>query len=42
MRAKYFPDITAHGVEEARQMYYLQEQGPDAVNSKSPRGVIRL
>ena len=37
MRAQYFRDITEHGVEEARQMAYLVEQGHDAVHSESYR-----
>lgn len=34
-RAQYFHDIMDHGVEEARQMAFLVEQGHDAVHSTS-------
>lgn len=37
MRAQYFHDITEHGIEEARQMAFLVEQGHDAVHSSSYR-----
>lgn len=37
MRAQYFHDNTDHGVEEARQMTFLVEQGHEAVNSLSYR-----
>ena len=33
MRAQYFRDITENGIEEARQMAFLVEQGSDAVHS---------
>lgn len=35
MRAQYFRDITENGIEEARQMAFLVEQGNDAVHSAS-------
>ncbi|PXF42119.1 hypothetical protein BWQ96_08151 [Gracilariopsis chorda] len=37
MRAQYFRDITEHGMEEAKQMAFLVEQGHDAVHSESYR-----
>ena len=37
MRAQYFRDITDQGVETARQMSFLVEQGHDAVFSESHR-----
>ena len=37
MRAQYFRDITEQGVEAARQMSFLVEQGHDAVFSQSYR-----
>lgn len=37
MRAQYFRDITDHGIDEARQMAFLVEQGHDAVHSESYR-----
>lgn len=37
MRAQYFRDVVENGVEEARQMAYLVEQGHDAVHSESYR-----
>lgn len=37
MRAQYFRDITEQGVEMARQMAFLVEQGNDAVFSDSYR-----
>lgn len=37
MRAQYFRDITEHGIEMARQMSFLVEQGHDAVFSESYR-----
>lgn len=37
MRAQYFRDITDHGIDEARQMAFLVEQGHDAVHSSSYR-----
>lgn len=37
MRAQYFRDITEQGVEAARQMSFLVEQGHDAVFSESYR-----
>ena len=37
MRAQYFRDITDQGVETARQMSFLVEQGYDAVFSESHR-----
>lgn len=37
MRAQYFRDITEQGIEEARQMSFLVEQGHDAVFSESHR-----
>lgn len=37
MRAQYFRDITEQGVEIARQMAFLVEQGHDAVFSESYR-----
>lgn len=35
MRAQYFHDITEHGIEGARQMAFIVEQGNDAINSAS-------
>lgn len=35
MRAQYFRDITENGIEEARQMAFLVEQGNDAVHSET-------
>lgn len=37
MRAQYFRDITENGIEQARQMAFLVEQGHDAVHSESYR-----
>ena len=37
MRAQYFRDITEQGVETARQMSFLVEQGHDAVFAESHR-----
>ena len=37
MRAQYFREITEQGVEAARQMSFLVEQGHDAVFSESYR-----
>lgn len=37
MRAQYFHYITDHGIEEARQMAFLVEQGNDVVHSNSYR-----
>lgn len=37
MSAKFFRDITENGVEKARQIAYLVEQGHDAVHSESYR-----
>lgn len=37
MRAQYFRDITENGLEQARQMAFLVEQGHDAVHSESYR-----
>ena len=37
MRGQYFREIVEHGVEEARQMAFLVEQGQDAVHSSSYR-----
>jgi hypothetical protein len=39
MRAQYFHDIVGYGVEAARQMAFLVEQGHDAVHSTSHRTV---
>ena len=35
MRAQYFHDVCENGVEEARQMAFLVEQGSDAVHSNT-------
>ncbi|PXF40470.1 hypothetical protein BWQ96_09819 [Gracilariopsis chorda] len=37
MRAQYFRDITEKGMEEAKQMAFVVEQGHDAVHSESYR-----
>lgn len=37
MRAQYFRDITENGIEEARHMAFLVEQGNDAVHSPTYR-----
>ncbi|PXF49273.1 hypothetical protein BWQ96_00847 [Gracilariopsis chorda] len=37
MRAQYFRDITENGMEEAKQMAFLVEQGHNAVHSESYR-----
>lgn len=37
MRSQYFKDITEHGVEMARQMSFLVDQGSDAVLSEVHR-----
>lgn len=37
MRSQYFRDITENGIEEARQMAFLVEQGSDAVHSNAYR-----
>jgi uncharacterized membrane protein YgcG len=39
MRGQYFTDIVQYGVEAARQMAFLVEQGHDAVHSLSHRSV---
>jgi hypothetical protein len=39
MRAQYFHDIVGYGVEAARQMSFLVEQGHDAVHSASHKSV---
>jgi hypothetical protein len=39
MRAQYFHDIVGYGVEAARQMSFLVEQGHDAVHSTSHQNV---
>jgi hypothetical protein len=39
MRAQYFHDIVGHGVEAARQMSFLVQQGHDAVHSSSHKSV---